>query len=136
MRDHDQQLGFDSVPERYAGTRETIDLIRDELGDEGFRAYCLGQVIRYTQRAGRKGPAEIDEAKAHWYMRMCLHLRTGSPDPRSDYRETFCPYRRPDGTPGIWPRQLAQDWPGAMGGALGLLAAMAVLGALWTVGAL
>lgn len=136
MEDHDLQLGYDAVPERYAGPREVIDLIRDKLGDEGFSAYCLGQVLRYTARAGRKGPAEVDERKAEWYLQMFRHMRSDAPDPRSLYRERHTPYSRPSYAPGVWPRRLAQDWPGTMGGALGLLAALAVLGALWTVGAL
>jgi len=94
MTDHDAQLGYDAAPERYAGARETIDLIRDALGS-GFRDYCLGQVIRYRSRAGRKGPAEVDESKARFYERMVLHLDGNGPDPRA-YRAGFAPYKAPE----------------------------------------
>ena len=46
---------------------EVIDIIRHVLGDEGFRAYCLGNEIKYRMRAGWKGDAAQDIAKALKY---------------------------------------------------------------------
>lgn len=44
-------------------THEPIDVIEDwELG------YCLGQVIKYVSRAGRKGDALEDLRKAEFYL--------------------------------------------------------------------
>lgn len=69
--------GFERVPERYAndGGRETIDRIRDTLGDEGFVAWCVGNVLKYGDRAGKKGDPAGDEAKIKFYMEMADHVR-------------------------------------------------------------
>ncbi len=83
----DDATGFHVAPSRYmAHGRETIDRIRDALGDEGFAAYCLGAAMKYEDRAGLKGPAEEDMQKARWYRQMHDHVTTGTPDPRS-YRK-------------------------------------------------
>lgn len=48
---------------------EVIDIIKATLGDDGFKAYCLGNEIKYRMRAGLKGDnAEEDIAKAMQYM--------------------------------------------------------------------
>lgn len=46
---------------------ECIDAIRAALGEEGFKAYCRGNVIKYSWRAGRKGDGSVDMAKAAQY---------------------------------------------------------------------
>jgi hypothetical protein len=46
---------------------EVIDIIRHVLGPEGFRAYCIGNELKYRLRAGDKGDAEQDLAKAMKY---------------------------------------------------------------------
>ena len=72
-------------PSHYTqGGRECIDEIRDVLGPVGFTAFCLGNAMKYQYRAGLKGPAHVDLAKALWYERMA----TGD-DPRKDGREQF-----------------------------------------------
>jgi hypothetical protein len=94
---HDSVAGFDRAPDRYSGKgRETIDRIRDFLGDGGFVAFCEGNAMKYEDRAGLKGSAEADEQKARWYREMAEHVRSGgaSPDPRSS-RAGFVPYARP-----------------------------------------
>jgi hypothetical protein len=77
--------------------RETIDRIRDRLGDEGFVAFCVGNEMRYLDRAGRKeGNSTSDELrKALWYYEMGLHVRRPDrhPDPREG-RLSFQPYVR------------------------------------------
>lgn len=79
--------GFDAMPDRYAleGGREAIDVIREELGDEGFVAFCRGNALKYRLRAGKKGPAQNDLDKADWYGRMAKHVESGGVylDPRS-----------------------------------------------------
>lgn len=46
---------------------EAIDVIRAVLGDEGFKAYCHGNVIKYVIRADNKGGIE-DLKKARVYL--------------------------------------------------------------------
>lgn len=50
-----------------AGEIECIDAIRSALGREGFIAFCRGNSIKYNWRAGLKGDAAQDMAKAAWY---------------------------------------------------------------------
>lgn len=55
-------------PEHYTrGDVECIDAIRSALGADGFRSYCLGNVIKYVWRHRHKGGKE-DLSKALWYM--------------------------------------------------------------------
>jgi len=71
----------DSVanPDHYTnGEIECIDAIRAALGEEGFRAFCLGNVLKYAWRAPYKGREE-DALKAAWYARMAA-----GDDPRAD----------------------------------------------------
>jgi hypothetical protein len=92
----DSAVGFDRQPDRYASHgRETIDRIRDTLGDRGFHDFCIGTVMRYTDRAGLKGSAQEDLQKADWYLRMSDHITdpVNFPDPRAD-RAVFVPYVR------------------------------------------
>ena len=58
------------------GEIECIDAIRSALGEDGFRALCLGNVIKYVWRHEHKGGLE-DLRKAVFYLRMA----TGD-DPR------------------------------------------------------
>lgn len=91
----DSVAGFDRAPDRYSAKgRETIDRIRDHLGDEGFAAFCIGNAMKYEDRAGLKGDAADDQAKARWYWAMAAHVMHGAPDPRSD-RPGFTSYVRP-----------------------------------------
>jgi thymidylate synthase (FAD) len=92
---NDEQTGFDHVPTHYAQEdgRETIDAIRDSLGDRDFLAYCRGQVLRYRARVGKK--TKGDDEKARFYEEMIDHLLYGRPDPRAA-RPTFQKYARQD----------------------------------------
>lgn len=58
---------------------EAVDAIRAALGEEGFRAYCRGNVIKYSWRAENKGNVKQDMAKAAWYARLAA-----GDDPRND----------------------------------------------------
>lgn len=55
-------------PPHYQGKVECIDAIESALGPDGFAAYCRGNALKYTYRAGRKGDARQDIAKAAWYL--------------------------------------------------------------------
>jgi hypothetical protein len=52
------------------GGIETIDAIREALGDEGFKAMCRGNALKYIWRAPHKGREAEDYKKAIWYLRM------------------------------------------------------------------
>jgi hypothetical protein len=67
----DQTIGPDLVnapPHYRQGKVECIDAIEAALGEEGFRAYCRGQVMKYLWRSEHKGAAQQDLAKALWYL--------------------------------------------------------------------
>lgn len=65
-------------PKHYvSGRLETIYKIEDTLGPEGFKAYCLGNVIKYTNRHEHKGGDE-DLKKAQVYLGWAIH---GLPEP-------------------------------------------------------
>jgi len=57
-----------SPPHYTQGRIECIDAIESALGLDGFIAFLQGQVLKYTWRLGRKGPAEVDARKAAWYQ--------------------------------------------------------------------
>ena len=66
------------------GSVEVIDVIREQLGESGFVAYCRGNVLKYAARAGMKNDHCEDLAKAAWYAQMAAHA--GDPkylDPRA-----------------------------------------------------
>ena len=95
--------GTATAPDRYmAQGRETIDRIRDRLGDEGFIFFCRGNAMKYMDRAGLKDSAtkERDLRCALWYRQMARHVRLTSEwgldnvkDPRHE-RSGFEPYCR------------------------------------------
>lgn len=68
-----------------AGAVECIDAIRSALGDDAFAAFCRGNVIKYSWRAGLKGPPTQDALKAAFYARMAAHVGDPAehPDPRT-----------------------------------------------------
>lgn len=82
-------------PAHYQGAdgRECIDVIRERLGHAGFVAYCVGNAIKYRFRAGRKGEAAEDLAKASVYERWA---EAGEPvrDPPREGMETEDEQRR------------------------------------------
>lgn len=49
---------------------EVIDLIYEILSKEEFSGYCLGNVLKYRLRAGKKGDALEDLAKANEYEKI------------------------------------------------------------------
>lgn len=60
-------------PDHYTGGGiEAIDYIRAKLGPEGFRAYCLGNVLKYVSRHALKN-GEEDLAKAQVYLGWAIN---------------------------------------------------------------
>jgi len=55
-------------PPHYQGKVEVIDAIESALGEEGFKAYCRGNALKYISRAGKKGDPEEDIRKAIWHL--------------------------------------------------------------------
>jgi len=80
LRAHAHQADVDMVnhPPHYQGKVECIDAIEAALGPEGFAAYCRGNAIKYSFRAGRKGPCAEDLAKAQWYLARATGLAVSS----------------------------------------------------------
>lgn len=95
-------VGTTQIPARYdTGDRETWDRIRDLLpGRVAFASGCLFNVVKYLDRAGKKGPADQDETKALFNLQGAAHVLVGLPDPR---------HRRPTFRPWTWNR--ASAWP-------------------------
>jgi hypothetical protein len=59
-------------PAHYSGEGlECIDVIESALGAYGFRAFCLGNVLKYSWRHRLKGGAE-DLAKAEVYRAWAI----------------------------------------------------------------
>lgn len=82
MGHYDEPVDMVNSPSHYnQGGIECIDAIRAALGDEGFKAYCRGNAIKYTWRAGLKLDEVEDLKKAAWYNRMAA-----GDDPRKDYK--------------------------------------------------
>jgi hypothetical protein len=84
--------GTDRAPDRYLREdgRETIDVIREDLGDPDFVAWCRGNCLKYQDRARRRGTgtraaekANEDLRKAAFYAAMIVHVDGYGPDPRS-----------------------------------------------------
>lgn len=46
---------------------ESIDIIKARLGKEGFKAFCVGNVIKYVLRAEKKNGLE-DYKKSRQYL--------------------------------------------------------------------
>lgn len=62
-------------PSHYkTGGIETIDYIEAKLGVDGAFSYCLGNVLKYVSRAGKKDIAteREDLEKAQWYLNKAL----------------------------------------------------------------
>lgn len=71
-------------PKHYtAGAIECIDAIHAALGEEGFKAYCIGNAIKYQWRYRLKNGQE-DLRKASVYL---LWATTGNPSIKLEARE-------------------------------------------------
>ena len=64
-------------PHYLAGGIEVIDYIHAKLGHEGFIAYCMGNVLKYTSRWNLKNGVE-DLEKAKVYLTWVIEERKNS----------------------------------------------------------
>lgn len=68
------------------GGIETIDFIRAKLTPEEFAGYCKGNALKYISRAGKKGDAAEDLAKAKVYLEWAGDALTDAepPEPKPE----------------------------------------------------
>jgi hypothetical protein len=58
-------------PDRYtAGGIEVLDYLKAKLTPEEYRGFLRGNALKYLSRAGLKGNASTDYAKAAWYLKQ------------------------------------------------------------------
>ena len=55
------------------GDIEVIDYIEDKLGNEGYEAFCIGNVIKYISRYRHKNGVE-DLKKARTYLEWAIEV--------------------------------------------------------------
>ena len=68
VAENEAQADLINHPPHYQiGGIETIDIIEAMLSPEEYKGYLKGNIIKYRERAGRKGDAESDHAKARWH---------------------------------------------------------------------
>ena len=68
-------------PSHYnSGSIEVIDIIKDQLGDDGLRGFDLGNALKYIMRSGKKDPSKTveDLKKAVWYLNHYIEFLEGS----------------------------------------------------------
>ena len=58
-------------------TPQTIQRIRDILGEEGFQAFCLGCTIKYIERYKSKDTPIVNLKKAKKYLGWCINSMEG-----------------------------------------------------------
>lgn len=101
-------IGATVIPDRYAGERECIDLIRDnasewflealragcDVADAAFAVHCMSCAFKYRFRTGKKDVEAQEIKKAEWYEQMFAHLCGHGEDPRA-LRPGFTGYVRP-----------------------------------------
>ena len=54
------------------GKYEVIDIIKDQLSEEQFKGYCLGNAIKYICRCQHKGKFKEDLKKSIWYLNKII----------------------------------------------------------------
>lgn len=94
-----QGLNMSNVesPNHYTqGYMEVIYEIRDTLGAEGFKAFCMGNWMKYNARASHKGLKSEDLAKADQYLEWAanglpkpVNNRVPRPEPADDLYANF-----------------------------------------------
>ena len=56
------------------GKYECIDVIRDNLGEEGFKAFCIGNATKYIHRHEHKNKPKEDLEKAIYYIKKAIDV--------------------------------------------------------------
>jgi hypothetical protein len=60
---------------------EVVDMIRAVLTPEQFRGYCLGNLIKYRMRAGKKTMSPMEDlGKAHVYEQWLKEMEQQEPN--------------------------------------------------------
>ena len=76
MNKPDEEDAYDPVnrPAHYnlGGGVECIDYIKQVLGNQGFIAYCQGNMIKYQHRYRYKNKPVEDMQKAQYYLNKML----------------------------------------------------------------
>jgi len=62
-------------PEHYGGSESTYEAIK--VIDAWKLGFCLGNVIKYISRAGKKGSKLEDLKKAQWYLNREIERAEG-----------------------------------------------------------
>ena len=68
-----------SPPHYNQGDIEAIDAIEAALGHEGFKAYCRGNILKYSWRAEHKNGLQ-DMEKARWYLERLIQTTRDKAD--------------------------------------------------------
>ena len=65
-------------PSHYeTGKYECFDVMREALGDDIVKGFCLGNAFKYIYRTGRKNGLE-DIKKAQWYIEHYIQICEGT----------------------------------------------------------
>ena len=74
IRAHPELAGKAAIAKQLTAesTAEQASAGLDKLTPEEFRGYCKGNALKYISRAGKKGSAREDAAKAAWYLRELI----------------------------------------------------------------
>ena len=65
---------------------ECIDAMRAAMGDDAVLDFCRGNALKYLWRMGKKdgNTAEMDAAKAQWYINKYLELAANKTQQNND----------------------------------------------------
>lgn len=73
-KDEDSVDVVNHPPHYNVGNIECIDYIEQQLGNEGFKSYLEGNVLKYMHRWRYKGKSGQDLEKAQWYLNKLINL--------------------------------------------------------------
>ena len=74
QEESDTESDVVNSPSHYnSGGIECIDAIEESMTDEGFKAYCKGNVQKYLWRYEMKGKPLEDLKKAQWYLTRLIN---------------------------------------------------------------
>lgn len=77
--------------------QQSIDVIQASLTPEEFAGFCKGNALKYRLRAGEKGDAAEDLAKANWYRdRLWSESACNGKDPHPTISPETSATRSPD----------------------------------------
>ena len=84
----EKNLTIDNInPSHYrTGKYECFDVMREALGDDIVKGFCLGNAFKYIYRTGRKNGLE-DIKKAKWYIDHYIQICEEADEPCIDDEE-------------------------------------------------